>query len=132
MARTPVFVLAAGLAACALCPVHAAPRRVRLPNQYDGSWTIVATTAQGPCASRTRYQVRIKDSDASVPGDEISIEGGVSARGAVQAIITSGANKVPISGSLHARGSGSGTWQTTGGLVACTGSWTAKRSRPST
>ncbi|MBP1178094.1 heme utilization protein [Methylobacterium sp. PvR107] len=127
MARTSLLILAAGLTAGALSPVHAATKRVRVPNQYDGSWTIVATTAQGPCSASTSYHVQIKDSDASIPGQDVDIDGGVSAGGAVRATITSGTNKVPIAGSLTAKGSGSGTWRTLGGLVACDGSWNAKR-----
>ena len=71
--------------------------------------------------------MRIKDSDASIPGEDIDVDGGVSAGGAVQATITQGLNKVPIAGSLTAKGSGSGTWRTSGGLVEGRGSWSAKR-----
>ncbi len=126
MARTSLLILAAVLTASALSPVHAATKTVRVPNQYDGSWTIVATTAEGPCSASISYQVQIKDSDASIPG-EVDIDGGVSASGSVQATITQGSNKVPISGSLDPKGSGSGTWRTSGGLVECSGRWSAKR-----
>ena len=57
----------------------------------------------------------------------VEIDGGVSSTGSVQATITSGANRVPISGSLDVRGSGNGTWHTSGGLVTCTGRWSAQR-----
>lgn len=127
MTQLPVSILAAGLWACALCPVDAATKKVRVPNQFDGSWTIVATTAEGPCSASTSYRVQIKDSDASISGQEVDIDGGVSAAGGVQATITQGSNKVPIAGSLTAKGSGSGTWRTSGGLVDCSGSWSAKR-----
>ncbi|MCJ2063592.1 heme utilization protein [Methylobacterium sp. J-088] len=126
MTRLPVSILAAGLWACALCPADAATKKVRVPNQFDGPWSIVATAAEGPCSASTTYQVQIKDSDASIPG-EVDIDGGVSASGSVQATITQGSNKVPISGRLDAKGSGSGTWHTSGGLVECSGSWSAKR-----
>jgi hypothetical protein len=102
-------------------------RKVRIPDQYDGSWTIIAVTAQGPCSANTSYYVQIKNSAASIPGDEIDIDGGVSAGGAVKATITKGANRVPIAGSLSTNGSGSGTWRTSGGLIECSGSWNAKR-----
>ena len=128
MTRIPVWILAAGLLACLLNPADAATKKVRIPNQYDGSWTIVAATAQGPCSESTSYQVNIKGSDASIPGDEIDLDGGVSASGTVRATITKGTNKVPIAGSLNAQGSGSGTWRTSGGLVECNGSWSARRS----
>jgi len=128
VARTPVLIVAACLTAGAILPADAATKKVRVPNQYDGSWTIVASTAQGPCAASTTYQVLIKDSDASIPGEEVDIDGGVSAGGTVQATITSGSNKVPIAGSLDAKGAGRGTWNTSGGLVECSGRWSAKRS----
>ena len=127
MIRIPVAILAAAVSATPLYPADAAMRKVRIPNQYDGSWTIVAATAQGPCSASTSYQVQIKGSDASIPGDEIDIDGGVSAGGAVKATITKGTNRVPIAGSLSTRGSGSGTWRTSGGLIECSGSWSAKR-----
>jgi hypothetical protein len=127
VARTPTLILAACLMAGALPPADAATKKVQVPNQFDGSWTIVATTAKGPCSASTSYQVQIKDSDASIPGEEIDIDGGVSAGGAVQATITQGSNKVPIAGNLTAKGAGSGTWRTSGGLVECSGSWSAKR-----
>ncbi|MET3415206.1 hypothetical protein SAMN02799625_06083 [Methylobacterium sp. UNC300MFChir4.1] len=128
MARTPTLILAACLTAGAFHPADAATKKVQVPNQFDGSWTIVATTTEGPCSASTSYNVQIKDSDASIPGEEVDIDGGVSAAGAVQATITQGSNKVPIAGSLTAKGSGSGTWRTSGGLVECSGSWSAKRS----
>ena len=127
VARTPPVILVAALAAGLLGPAEAATKKVRVPNQYDGSWTIVAATTEGPCAASTRYQVQIRNSDASIPGEEVDIDGGVSAGGVVQAIITQGSNKVPIAGSLTASGGGSGTWRTSGGLVECSGSWSAKR-----
>lgn len=111
----------------ALCPAEAAKKKIQVPDRYDGAWIIVATTVQGPCAASTNYQVRIKDSDASIPGDDIDIDGGVSVRGAVNATITKGSNKVPITGSLNPKGSSSGTWRTSGGLVECSGSWSAQR-----
>jgi hypothetical protein len=111
----------------ALTPAYAATKKVRVPNQHDGSWSIVASTTDGPCSPTTTYQVRIKDSDASIPGEDIDVSGGVSAAGVVQATIVQGPNHVPIMGTLSLKGSGTGTWRTSGGLVACSGSWSAKR-----
>lgn len=127
MTPTGLLVLATCLMAGALKPAYAATKKVRVPNQYDGSWNIAATTAQGPCSATTTYVVQIKDSDASVPGEDIDVNGGVSANGAVQATIVQGSNRVPIMGTLSLKGSGTGTWRTSGGLVECSGSWSAKR-----
>jgi hypothetical protein len=122
-----VSILVTCLFAGALSPAVAAMKKVRVPNQYDGAWSIVASTAEGPCSATTTYQVQIKDSDASVPGEDINIDGGVSKAGAVQATIVQGSNRVPITGQLSPKGSGVGTWRTSGGLVECSGSWSAKR-----
>jgi len=105
----------------------AATRKVRVPAQFDGSWTITAVTNDGPCSTSTSYQVQIRGSDASIPGNEIGIVGGVSPSGIVQATITKGSNIVPITGRLKRQGSGSGSWRTSGGLVECSGNWNAKR-----
>ena len=128
MTRCLVPIVTAALIVSALSPAFAVTRKVKVPNRYDGAWTIVATTSEGPCAAQTRYQVQIKDSDASIPGDAVDIDGGVSPSGSVQATITSGANSVPIAGSLDTQGAGSGTWRSSGGLVSCSGRWSARRS----
>lgn len=127
MSRTAYSVLVLPLLVAAVDPVGAATRKVRVPNRYDGEWSIVATTATGPCSPSTSYQVQIKDSDASIPDQDVGIDGGVSSGGAVKATITRGSNKVPITGSLDSKGSGSGTWRTLGGLAECNGSWSAQR-----
>jgi hypothetical protein len=128
VSRTLAAILMAGLTAAIIPSAQAAKKKVQVPDQYDGSWSITAVTKDGPCAASTSYQVQIKDSDASVPGDDIDIDGGVAASGAVQATIKQGSNRVPITGNLSQKGNGNGTWHTSGGLVECSGSWSAKRS----
>ena len=127
MSRLSAAVLAPCFVAALFVPAEAAKRRIQVPDRFDGSWSITAVTEDGPCPASTSYQVQIKDSDASVPGDEIDADGGVSRSGAVQATIIKGANRVPIAGTLDAKGSGTGTWHTTGGIVRCSGSWSAQR-----
>ena len=127
MTHIRVSILAACLTAGSLSSVEAATKKVRVPNKYDGSWTIMAMTAQGPCSANTNYQVQINAGSASVPGEDINIGGGVSTGGAVQVTIIKGPNTVPITGKLNPNGSGSGTWRTSGGFVDCSGSWSAKR-----
>ncbi|WP_331288976.1 MULTISPECIES: hypothetical protein [Methylobacteriaceae] len=73
------------------------------------------------------YQVQITNRGASIPGGGIDVEGGVSANGAVRATITKDSNRVAITGRLNVKGNGAGTWRTSGGLVECAGSWSAKR-----
>ncbi|TXM63976.1 heme utilization protein [Methylobacterium sp. WL120] len=127
MSRIPVSALTACLVTALLVPAEAAKKKVQVPDRFDGSWSITAVTKDGPCPSSTSYQVQIKDSDASVPGDEIDVDGGVSQSGAVRATIIKGSNRVPIAGTLDPKGNGSGTWRTNGGIVECSGSWSARR-----
>ncbi|MDP4026118.1 heme utilization protein [Methylobacterium sp. NEAU 140] len=127
MTRAFVSTLAACLTAAVFNPAEAAGNKVRVPDQFDGSWTITAVTKDGPCAASTSYRVQIKGGDASIPDPEVTIDGGVSKRGSVQATITKGASRAPINGNLSRKGSGSGTWRTSGGLVECSGSWSARR-----
>lgn len=127
MVRPLHSILAACLTTSTFASAEAAGRNVQVPDQFDGSWTITAVTKDGPCAASTSYQVRIKNGDAAIPDPDITIDGGVSGNGGVQATITKGSNKAPISGSLDPKGSGSGTWHTSGGLLTCRGSWSAKR-----
>lgn len=127
MSRIPVSVLAACLVMALFIPAEAARKKVQVPDRFDGLWRITAVTNDGPCPASTSYQVQIKDSDASVPGDEIDVDGGVSRSGTVQATIIKGSNRVPIAGTLDPKGSGSGTWRTSGGIVECSGNWSAKR-----
>lgn len=127
MVHRLVSTLAVGLTAITIVSAEAAGGKVQVPDQFDGSWTITASTKDGPCAASTSYQVQIKNGDAAIPDPDVTIDGGVSGSGSVQATITKGSNKVPISGSLDLGGSGSGTWHTSGGLVTCSGSWSAKR-----
>jgi hypothetical protein len=126
--RCLVPILTATLIVGVLTPALAGTKKIKIPNRYDGAWTIVATTSEGPCAATTSYQVKIKDSDASIPGDDVDIDGGVSSSGRVSATIISGSNTVPIDGSLDTQGAGSGTWRSTGGIVTCSGRWNARRS----
>ncbi len=127
MSRIKVSILTACFLTALFVPAEAAKKKVQVPDRFDGSWSITAITRDGPCPASTSYQVQIKDSDASVPGDEIDVDGGVSQSGTVQATIIKGSNRLPIAGTLDANGSGSGTWRTTGGIVGCSGSWSARR-----
>lgn len=127
MTRILITITTAALILGAQATADAGTRKVRVPAQFDGSWTIMAMTADGPCSASTSYQVEIRGGAASTPGNEMDIAGGVSAGGTVQATITKGSNIVPISGRLRSQGVGSGTWRTSGGLVDCSGRWNARR-----
>ena len=118
MTRITLSLLTACLVTAPFVTAEAAKRKVQVPDRFDGSWSITAVTKDGPCPASTSYQVQIKDSDASVPGDEIDVDGGVSQSGTVQATIIKGSNRVPIAGTLDAKGTGIGTWRTSGDIVS--------------
>lgn len=128
MSHTLTAILVAVLMTATIPAAQTAKKKVQVLDQYDGSWSITAVTKDGPCAASTSYQVQIKDSEASVPGDDVDIDGGVAVSGVVQATIKQGSNRVPITGKLSQKGNGSGTWHTSGRLVECSGNWSAKRS----
>lgn len=121
-------VIAATLAATlAAGPADAAKRKVAVPHRYDGRWSIEVVTQDGPCDRAYRYGVQIERGEASYAGGEFAISGRVSASGGVRAVISRGSDRAQVSGQLARSGTGSGTWQTAGGLISCSGSWSAVR-----
>ena len=128
MKRIARIGLLACLSVAALDPALAARKGIKVPDQFDGHWSIEATTLDGPCSRTNHYDVQITNGDASYSGGDVDIDGTVAPGGTVQATIVKGSIKVPISGSLDPRGTGSGTWHSTGdSLFACSGIWSAKR-----
>lgn len=121
------------LAATSLCLVaatlgqaEAAKKKVKVPNRYDGSWSIEVVTLDGPCDRAYRYGVQIRKGEASYAGGDFNISGRVSTVGAVRAVISRGSDSADVVGRLAREGTGSGTWNTTG-VISCSGRWNAER-----
>ena len=129
MTRNPVSILTAVLLAGTLHPAAAATSRAHVPDEYDGSWNIKAVTSDGSCAAVMTYHVQVKDDVVLIDGHEVEVDGNITSSGGVVATITKASIKIPVIGSLDAKGTGSGTWQTIGGSAACTGTWSAQRER---
>lgn len=106
----------------------AAEKKLSVPDDYDGFWSIAVSTKEGPCPDGRTYAVRIKNSDVSYPGDGIDVDGSVATGGGVRATITKGSMSASILGSLDRKGAGDGTWKSAGdSLFTCNGTWTARR-----
>jgi len=122
-------ILSATLVAALLAaaPADAAKRKVAVPDRFDGRWSIEVVTQDGPCDRAYRYGVQIERGEASYEGGEFAISGRVSPAGTVRAVISRGNDRAQVSGRLARSGTGSGTWQTAGGLIGCSGSWSAVR-----
>ena len=93
---------------------------------YDGLWTVLIVTQDGPCDRSYRYPVRISRGNVRHAGGEafFSIQGQVNARGGVSVTVSRDGHQAHGTGRLSGT-SGGGSWTAGGG--ACSGQWTAAR-----
>ncbi len=90
---------------------------------YDGNWSVLIVTSNGPCDRAYRYPVRIANGAVGYGGQAgFSVSGRVQANGAITVSVSRGSQSARGSGRLAA-GNGSGTWR--GG--ECSGTWTAEK-----
>jgi hypothetical protein len=116
--------LAAGvvLAASALRPAPAVARTL-----FDGQWSVLIVTNNGPCDRAYRYGLAIQDGEVIYQGSaSVNVAGRVAKNGAVKVKVWAGQQGAAGSGRLS-RTDGSGTWQGTGSMGSCSGVWTAER-----
>ncbi|MCJ2036710.1 hypothetical protein [Methylobacterium sp. J-068] len=121
LAATTLALLTASIEAA-----DAAKKKVKVPNRYDGAWSIEVVTLDGPCDRAYRYGVQIRRGEASYAGGDFNINGRVSPSGAVRAVIARGNDSADVVGRLGRQGTGNGTWTTTG-VISCSGRWNAER-----
>ena len=114
------------LAIAGAVPAGAAPREVREPDRFDGTWSVEIITDSGSCDRAYRYPVRIERGQARFVGTPFSIQGSVARNGALKGSIAAGASTADVVGRLGADGFGRGTWVATGALD-CRGRWSAER-----
>lgn len=95
-------------------------------NQFDGSWSVIATAESGSCTGPYSYPIVIRDGAVDdAGGNGVDASGRAGADGRITGTIRKGLASVSVSGRL--RGSaGTGRW-TLSGLGACAGRWTARR-----
>jgi hypothetical protein len=93
---------------------------------YDGSWSVIITTARGACNSGAGFVLQIRDGAVYGGGGGFNVGGRVSPSGTVQVSVSSGQQRASGSGRL--RGSaGNGSWRGVGSQGVCSGSWSASR-----
>ena len=91
--------------------------------RFDGLWSVQAVTLRGDCDRAYRYDLTVRNGQASFSGLESA--GRVASNGAVRGFITAGGARADVVGRLS-RASGSGTWTATGAR-SCAGRWSAER-----
>jgi hypothetical protein len=119
--RTCIVIFFLALA----CIVVAVPGYAR--TDFDGDWNILIVTREGACDPTLRYAVKI--ADGTVINDGVSlatVQGRVSAGGAVRVIVRSGSQWANGSGHFS-RIRGDGVWRGQGTSGTCVGTWVAGR-----
>jgi hypothetical protein len=124
----PIFALS--LAACMVASAglssNAAPAARQKSPGFDGLWSVVVVTLQGPCDRTYRYPARIVGSRVMQANVDPSyrLYGAVSRSGSIRVIVVRGSQWADGRGRLTG-GHGAGSWTTSGGQ--CAGQWTADR-----
>jgi hypothetical protein len=94
---------------------------------FDGAWSILIVTREGPCEASLRYGVKVADGTVINDGSAIaSVQGRVSPRGAVRVLVRSGSQWANGSGYLS-KSHGNGVWRGQGTSGTCAGTWVAGR-----
>jgi hypothetical protein len=111
-------------------PVASPAVRSRGPtgtSAFDGSWSVLILTQNGPCDRAYRYGVRISNGYiVNEGGEAATLRGRVSPGGAIQVSVSTSAGQAEGEGRLL-RVSGNGTWQGQGPSGSCAGTWQAER-----
>lgn len=94
---------------------------------FDGPWSVVVYTRQGPCDPTYRYGITISNGIVYYAGGgAVSLTGRVAPSGAVSVRVSSGPQYAVGTGRLRGS-SGGGSWRGQGPSGACAGSWAASR-----
>ena len=94
---------------------------------FDGPWSVVVTTKNGPCDQSYRYGVMIRGGSVSyLGGGAVSVSGRVTPSGHVNVTVSAGGQSANGSGRLSS-GRGGGTWRGQGPQGACSGVWSASQ-----
>jgi hypothetical protein len=93
---------------------------------FNGTWSVLIITDDGPCDRAYRYPVRIANGRVSYAGQaDFDVVGKVMRNGAVRVTVSRGNLQAGGSGRLAGDG-GSGTWRGMGD-GECSGRWTAEK-----
>lgn len=121
LVRTAILTLA--------CAAIATPSLARSAarNAFDGDWSVLIMTRNGPCDPSLRYGVQISNGQVVNNGAAaVDIQGRVNPSGMVRVNVQAGGQWASGAGRLDlARGGG--VWQGQGSAGACSGTWVAQR-----
>ncbi len=117
------IVLAASVTVAALTPAT----EVLAATKFDGSWSVVVFTRNGPCDPAYRLSGQIINGAIVYNGIGANIAGSVRPNGAASLRVSSGGSYADASGHMTAT-HGSGSWYGRTSVGRCSGSWTAARS----
>jgi hypothetical protein len=102
------------------------PRNAEARTAFDGDWSVLISTDNGPCIPSYRFGVQIFEGAIIYQGGGVSLQGRVTPKGAVRVTVQSGGQSATGQGRLSmVRGGGMWTGQATSG--ACSGNWVAER-----
>lgn len=121
MLQTAILALA--------CAVIATPGFARSPvrNAFDGDWSVLIMTQNGPCDPSLRYGVQISNGEVlNNGGSPVAVQGRVTPRGMVRVNVSAGGQWASGAGRLDLK-RGGGVWQGQGSAGACSGTWVAQR-----
>jgi hypothetical protein len=111
------------------CAAVATPSLARSAarNAFDGDWSVLIMTRNGPCDPSLRYGVQISNGQVVNNGAAaVDIQGRVNPNGTVRVNVQAGGQWASGAGRLDlARGGG--LWQGQGSAGACSGTWIAQR-----
>jgi hypothetical protein len=120
-ARRTMLALAA-----AAMPLIALPVPASAQSAFNGVWSVLIITDNGPCDRAYRYPIRIANGQVSYAGQsDFDVAGRVTRNGAVRVMVGRGNQRASGSGRLG-NGWGTGTWRGMG-EGTCSGRWTAEK-----
>lgn len=100
---------------------------VRAASKFDGNWSLVVVTRNGPCDAAYRLSGQIVNGAIVYGGGAgIDVFGRVRSNGAAFLRVSSGGSYAVASGRLTARG-GTGVWRGQSSGARCSGTWSASR-----
>jgi hypothetical protein len=104
----------------------ALPLQVSAQSAFNGVWSVLIVTDNGPCDRAYRYPIRIANGHVSYAGQaDFDVVGRVARNGAVRVTVSRGNQRANGSGRLG-DGWGTGTWRGLG-EETCSGRWTAEK-----
>ena len=109
------------------CTAAFAPAPAAARINYDGNWSVLIVTNNGPCDRAYRYGLSIRNGRVFYDGSAgVNVDGRVAPNGRVQVRVWAGSQSASGAGRLSSN-YGSGMWQGAGSASSCAGSWTAER-----